>query len=157
MAGIRAIAVVVAGANGDGAAVSRKRHVPCLSGEVLTGFSIDVSAELPPTGRFRATGDRQSAGGCDVESIDGEGHRLLGFVAGAISGDDGEGVGRLCFVVRISEEGDFPRGAVDVKGGSVVVVVGFKAVAKGGVIGCVRCIDDLVCTAVFINRSCRTT
>ena len=155
MAGTLAIAVVAEGANGEGAAVSGEGDAG--SGLIENGFSIDVSAELLPTGRFRATGDRQCAGGCDVESIDGERHRLLRRIAGCIGRDDGEGVGGLCFVVRISEEGDFPRGAVDGKGGSVVVVVGFKAVAKGGVIGCDGCIDDLVCTAVFINRSCSTT
>ena len=46
MAGIGAISVVAIGTNGDGAAVSGEGDAP--SGEIASGFSIDVSAELLP-------------------------------------------------------------------------------------------------------------
>ena len=73
--------------------------------------------------------------------------------AGVISGDDGKRIGGLCFVVRIAVEGDFSRGAVDGEGGCIVVVIRFQAVGNRGVVCCFGGIDDLVCTAVFINRS----
>ena len=46
MAGIAAIAVVVAGTNGNGAAVSGEGDAG--SGSIARGFSIDVDAELLP-------------------------------------------------------------------------------------------------------------
>ena len=49
MTGIGAIAVIVSGTNGDGAAVSGERDAG--SGGIASGFSIDVRAELMPAGR----------------------------------------------------------------------------------------------------------
>ena len=46
MAGRKAIAIVVGGTNGDGAAVSGEGDAG--SGFIVSGFSIDVSAELLP-------------------------------------------------------------------------------------------------------------
>ena len=46
MAGIGAIAVVAIGSNGEGAAVSGEGDT--ASGPILSGFSIDVSADLFP-------------------------------------------------------------------------------------------------------------
>ena len=46
MTGTGAIAVVVRSTNGDRAAISRKGHAS--SGEITSGFSIDVSADLLP-------------------------------------------------------------------------------------------------------------
>ena len=50
MAGIKAIAVVVWGANGDDTAVSRKRNA--VSRGVIKGFSIDVSADFLPSAGY---------------------------------------------------------------------------------------------------------
>ena len=71
MAGLGAIAGVIRSANGDGAAVSGEGDAG--SGEIASGFSIDVSAELLPTGGPGAcsASNRQGAGGWVIDIDDG--------------------------------------------------------------------------------------
>ena len=60
MAGPGAIAVVSRGTNGDGAAV--RGEGDAVSGEILSGFSIDVSTELLPIAVWIALIDANMAG-----------------------------------------------------------------------------------------------
>ena len=89
MAGPGAIAVVVGGTNGDGAAV--RGEGDAVSGEILSGFSIDVSTELQPIAVWIALIDAYMAG--------------AGAVAVVVVGTNGDGA-------AVRGEGDAPSGVV---------------------------------------------
>ena len=90
MAGVGAIAVIIRGTNGNGAAVSRKGDA--VSGGIEISFSIDVSAGLLP------------GIGCAVALIDARMARISAIAIVKVSADSNN--------VAVSRKGDAPSGVI---------------------------------------------